>query len=125
LEKSPHLLLRIKVRGWHGGSSVAQFLLVWGIMGLFLLIFDLLAVNALVSLVLAGFVRTKLLSISASFIITELLFLLWGFFAVADSKDANDILGLPLVMAAFAAPILLLASVGFVMLATRMYQERA
>jgi hypothetical protein len=94
-------------------------------MGLFLLIFDLLAVNALVSLVLAGFVRTKVLSISASFIITELLFLLWGFLAVADSKDANDILGLPLVMAAFAAPILLLASVGFVMLATRMYQERA
>jgi hypothetical protein len=72
-----------------------------------------------VSFILAKIVRSKMFAIISTIIVTELLLFLWAFWAVASSPDAAEALYLlPIVAAVYTFPMVLLASVGFVRLAS-------
>ena len=84
-----------------------------------------------VSFALAWFVRTVPLAILGSAVIAELGFLLYFVCRVAFSQHLHEHVNeelylLPIVFAVVTAPTILLSSIGFVRIASRVYQrERA
>lgn len=85
-------------------------------------------ITGLVSFVLARFVRTTLLAIAASVIITDLLFILYFVCRVAFSQHVHDhafeeLYLLPIVFVVVTAPTVLLSSIGFGRFASRFYQR--
>ena len=84
------------------------------------------AVIGVVSFVLGWVIRSRLFAAFATIVITELLFILYSFMAVASSPDAPEILYLlPIVLVVFTLPMVLLAAVGFVRLASCLYHRKA
>lgn len=86
-------------------------------------------ITGLVSALLAWIVRTILLAITASAIITELLFILYFVCRVAFSQHVDDhafeeLYLLPLVFAVYTAPAVLFSTIGSARLANRLYQKR-
>ena len=86
-------------------------------------------VTGLISFALGWFVRTLPLAMVGSAAITELGFLLYFVCRVAFSKHVHDhaseeLYLLPLVFAVVTAPTVLLSSIGFGRLASRVYQKR-
>jgi hypothetical protein len=95
-------------------------------MDFLLFIVFLVVVNGVVSFALAAFVRTKGLCIIASTIITELAAAL--VFAAEGRKSPypEDSILLPAsCIALVGTPVLLVSSVGFTFLASRVYKRRA
>ena len=93
--------------------------------GMLLVVF----ITGLVSFVLARFVRTILLAIAASVIITDLLFILYFVCRVAFSQHVHDhafeeLYLLPFVFVVVTAPTVLLSSIGFGRFASRFYQRK-
>jgi hypothetical protein len=78
-----------------------------------------------VSFILARVVRSRLFAAVSTIIIIKLLFVLLAFRAVASSSDAAEILYLlPVVLVVYTLPMVLLASIGFVRLASSIYQRK-
>lgn len=88
-----------------------------------------LAITGAVSFSLAWFIRTTSLSIVASIGITELVFLLYFVSRIAfsthlDSHATEELCLLPLVFAVVTAPTILLSSIGFGRVASRVFQRK-
>jgi hypothetical protein len=86
-------------------------------------------ITGLVSFVLARFVRTVVLAIAASIVITDLLFILYFVCRVAFSQHVHDhafeeLYLLPVVFVVVTAPTVLFSSIGFGRLAGRFYQRK-
>lgn len=86
-------------------------------------------VVGVVSFALASFVRTVPLAVLGSAAITELLFLLYFVCRVAFSEHlhphvSEELYLLPIVFVVFTAPTVMLSSIGFGRLASRVYRRR-
>ena len=85
-------------------------------------------ITGAVSFALAGPVRSILLAMAASGVITELLFVLYFVCRVAFSEHVDDhafeeLYLLPLVFALYTAPTVLFSTIGFGRLANRFYRR--
>lgn len=92
-------------------------------MGILIALLGLVAASAVVSFVTGAFIRSRVLAITSSVIVTELLFLLLAYCDVAASSDAPEIVGVPGLLAIVIAPIVLLTSFIFVALACRLRER--
>ena len=85
----------------------------------------LVGATAVVSFVLAAFIRSRFLAITGSFVIVELLFfMLLTYGDVAASSDAPEVINLRGLLAIMIAPVILFASFIFVLVAARWRQRK-
>ena len=90
-----------------------------------------IAVTAVVSFPVARFTRNKLVAVFTSILITDvslaLLLIVPELFSPhADPHEHQEMLSLwPIVTAVYTAPLVILCSIGFVCLATRLYRPSA
>jgi hypothetical protein len=94
--------------------------------GMLLVVF----ITGLVSFGLAWFIRTVPLAMTASVIITDLLFVLYFVCRVAFGQRVHEHAGeeaflLPIVFVVVTAPTVLLSSIGFGRFASRIYQRKS
>lgn len=87
-------------------------------------LFVLVALNALVSLGVAAFVRSKTLCICASVAITELLAALYILIRGADSPFPDMVLLAVNCIAIFGTPVLVGSSIGFIAMAGSLHRRR-
>jgi hypothetical protein len=90
-----------------------------------LFILLLVGLNAVVSFAIAAILRSNVLCIIASAVITESLFVLYGSAQAANSPDVYDILLAVNITAMVSTPVIVGTSVGFVFLARRLYRRNA
>lgn len=88
------------------------------------------AVTGMIAFIVARFARTPARASAATFIITELLFLLGILYALLNSRSgrehaAEELSLVPVVFLVCTAPAILLSSIGFARLALRFYQWKA
>lgn len=86
-------------------------------------------ITCAVSFILGWFVRTVPLAVVATVIITDLLFVLYFVSRVAFGQHVHDHAAeeaflLPIVFAVVTAPTVVLSSIGFGRLASRVYQRK-
>jgi hypothetical protein len=73
-------------------------------------LFCLVGVSAVVSFVIGAFVRSRVLTVVVSALVTESLLMTFFYLGIASSSDAPEIVGVPPLLAIVAAPIILFAS---------------
>jgi len=84
----------------------------------------LIAGTAVVSLRLAVFIRSRLLAIGGSLVITELVCLLYLYNGIASSPDAPEVIGMPGLLAVAISPIIVLTSFACVAATARFRRSR-
>ena len=88
---------------------------------------QLLAFNGLLSFLIARLVRSNFLAILGTVIITIMLIELWGLWSINRSTDkyADEMGPLIAILAlVYTLPVAVLGSIGFVRLASALYQKR-
>ncbi len=86
-------------------------------------ILTLVVVTAVVTLVAASLIRSNSLCTSASAVIAELLFILYGLVQAADSLHPEDVLLGVNVILIVGTPVFILSALGFTFLARRLYRK--
>jgi hypothetical protein len=84
--------------------------------GFLLLILGIVVLAAIVAMILSAFIRNKTLVVVASVVITQLLYLVWQYHAIANSYDPHmsEILPLPILLLIITLPVAALAATAVV-----------
>ena len=94
-------------------------------MGFLVYILLLIGITAVVSFIIAAFIRSNLLSIIASAVTAESLVVLYGLHAAASSPDVHDVLLAVNITLMVCTPVFIGAAVGFTLLARRVYKRNS
>lgn len=94
-------------------------------MGIIVFLACVIAATGLVSFTLRCFIRPGTITITVTFIISELIFLLWSYLSVASSSDAPEIVGAPPLVAIAIAPIILTTAFTYGVIAERIRRRNS
>jgi hypothetical protein len=81
-------------------------------MSVIIAILYVVAASIVVSVAVGAFVRTRLVVVTGSLVITELIFLILEYRSIASSSDAPEVFLLPIWLTIVIAPIILITSLG-------------
>ena len=81
--------------------------------------------TAFIAMVLMAIIRSKVLAITGTVIITELLVLLWQYRSIGESQDPHlaEVLLVPIQLLIITVPITLTAATVFVVLTARLWRR--
>ena len=85
----------------------------------------LVGFSAVVSFAFAAILRSNLLCIFASGVITGSLLVLYGLTQAAHSQHPDDVMLAMIITTFFSTPVIFGTSIGFVFLARRLYRRNA